>query len=80
MVEASVDQRSSNIVPNDHPLWALLETQNSFTITPISQVCAQASLTIDRGSLKAQEHGRYRYKSNDVYCRADTAQSTQAYL
>ena len=45
--------RSTNVVPYDHPLWALLETQNSFTITPMSQVCEQASLTIDKVSLKA---------------------------
>ena len=42
----------------DHPVWALYETQNSFTLTPLSPMCVQASLTIDKLSLKAQEHSK----------------------
>ena len=53
----------------DHPIWALYETQNSFTFTPLSPICVQASLTIDKSSLKAHEHSklspdRYIVKSN----------------
>lgn len=44
----------------DHPVWALYETQNSFTLTPLSPICVQASLTIDKLSLKAQEHSKYK--------------------
>ena len=64
MVECTADMennqlpRSISNVAYDHPLWSLLETNNSFTITPMSEACVQASLTIDKVSLKAQEHGK----------------------
>ena len=63
MVEPSL----INVDENNAPEWILFETDNSFTLQPNSILCVQTSLTIDKLSLKATEHGNntltniYRY-------------------
>lgn len=63
--EVSAEARTE--VGVEHPVWTLLETQNSFTLTPLSPICVQASLTIDKSSLKAQEHGKFSLKGWDTH-------------
>ena len=40
----------------DHPIWALYETETSFTMTPTSPMCVKKSLSIDKRNLKTIEH------------------------
>ena len=37
--------------------WRLHETANSFLLVPTTSMCVQTSLTIDKATLKATEHG-----------------------
>ena len=60
---SDISQESRIQVGFDHPVWALYETQNSFTFTPLSPICVQSSLTIDKTSLKAQEHSKSKFSS-----------------
>lgn len=40
------------------PEWILYETNTKFTLTPSSPLCVQRSLTIDKLTLLASEHGK----------------------
>ena len=59
MAESKASSRRQIVFKYEFSTWRVYETQKTFTLSPTSPHPAQVSLSIDKGSRKMAEHGKY---------------------
>ena len=67
----------------DTPEWILFDTANNFTLTPSSPLCVQKSLTINKITSQATEHGKFLKALNnfrDPICSSGTDPKLENHL